>query len=44
MYNLLFDFDGTLFDTDLAHELAFKKVKILTKIKNVIVNLLGLYV
>lgn len=25
MYNLLFDFDGTLFDTDSAHELAFKK-------------------
>ena len=25
MYNLLFDFDGTLFDTDSAHELAFQK-------------------
>ena len=24
MYNLLFDFDGTLFDTDSAHELAFQ--------------------
>ena len=25
MYNLLFDFDGTLFDTDSTHELAFQK-------------------
>jgi len=25
MYNLLFDFDGTLFDTDSAHESAFEK-------------------
>lgn len=25
MFNLLFDFDGTLFDTDSAHELAFQK-------------------
>jgi HAD superfamily hydrolase (TIGR01509 family) len=25
MYNLLFDFDGTLFDTDSAHELVFQK-------------------
>jgi beta-phosphoglucomutase len=25
MYNLLFDFDGTLFDTESAHELAFNK-------------------